>query len=73
MAVEFRVCWSADTNINFHGATKWERWENPEDGPEEVEMALTEDGDRLSEGLDRALLASGFNWWVETREAPGGE
>ena len=71
--VEFRICWSSDMNIHFRGETEWERWENPEDGPEEVEMALTEDGGRLSEGLDRALMASGFNWWVETREVPDGE
>lgn len=72
MAVEFRICWSAGTNITFHGETEWERWENPEDGPEDVERAMYEGGGALCEGLDMALEALDFLWWVETREVSRG-
>lgn len=66
--IEYRICWSASSNIAFHGATDWEEW-GDEGDPEEVLMEC-EDGSRqynAPPGLDIALEASGFEWYVETR------
>lgn len=57
---EFRVCWSASSNISFKGSTDWDEWDD-EASEEEVAVALG------SSGLDMALDASGFEWWVEIR------
>lgn len=66
----FRICWSASSNASFHGETDWEPFGPSGDNPtrEEVEDALYA-GDHTSEGLGIALEASGFEWWVEVREA----
>lgn len=68
--IEYRICWNASSNVTFRGATDWEPWEDDGD-PEE---ALGECEDRSQSynappGLDLALEASGFEWYVETREA----
>lgn len=66
--IEYRLCWSASSNISFRGETDWEPWS--EGGTTaEVEDALYS-GRQECEGLNEVLEASGFEWWVETREAP---
>lgn len=69
MAIEYRVCWRADTNINFKGATDWSEWGGFEESVEEAEKALLGpiDGGQLPQGLEEALAASGFDWWPEVR------
>jgi hypothetical protein len=62
---EHRICWSASSNASFRGATDWEPWE--EDGdPADV---LSGGSVSLPIGLEIALEACGFDWWVETRES----
>jgi hypothetical protein len=67
--IEYRVCWSASSNITFRGATEWEPWEDEDATVKDVEDALYLGGGGAIEGLSMALEASGFEWWVETREA----
>ncbi len=79
MAIEYRVCWSASSNISFHGATDWQTWEQfyEEDEPAPTLKTVEESFDgpldgghvALPFGLEQALEASGFDWHVETREA----
>jgi hypothetical protein len=63
---EYRVCWTASSNITFRGNKDWEPWTDEEAGPDDIEKALTS-GSRISDGLELALEASGFEWWVEVR------
>lgn len=67
MSIEFRLCWSASSNISFNGAADWEPWGDEDATAKEVEDALYA-GRTTCEGLGAALEASGFEWWVETRE-----
>jgi hypothetical protein len=73
--IEFRVCWSASSNISFHGESDWEPWDDDEATEKEVERWVSEKsmdghiGFQVPWGLDTALDVSGFDWWVETREA----
>lgn len=72
MALEYRVCWSASSNIGFKGASDWEKAFDEDITADELEDDLGEAlGGRTSipESLEIALEASGFEWWVETREA----
>lgn len=74
MAVEYRVCWSASTNITFRGESEWEMYDDPTASEKQVEGALTESkGGFLSDGFEMALDLSGFEWWIETRLAEGEE
>lgn len=64
--MEYRIKWSAQSNINFHGSTAWEEWDD--DSSTEAEVADAIGGaSRLSVGLEVALQESGFEWDVETR------
>lgn len=67
MAVEYRVCWTASSNISFRGATPWRDGADWGEDAEEIEDALS-GGALAIEGLEIALDASGFEWTVETRE-----
>jgi hypothetical protein len=67
--IEYRICWSASSNISFRGHGDW--WPaNEGESAEDVEKALNgvAGGIRLPDGLEMALEGSGFDWWVETRE-----
>lgn len=68
MSVEYRICWNASSNISFRGGTDWESWEDDGD-PEDVLSSPEREGHvNFPLGLGIALEASGFDWWVETRE-----
>lgn len=73
MLVEYRVCWSASSNISFKGHTDWREWDDDEaESLEAVEDALGESGDgvvALPIALEEMLEAAGIDWHVETREA----
>lgn len=64
--MEYRICWSASSNITFRGSTDWEEVEDPDQSEEEFLDMLDGNGG-ISDGLEMALNASGFEWWVETR------
>jgi hypothetical protein len=72
--IEYRVCWTASSNITFKGSSGWQEWEGFEDNIEDVENAIWA-GElyncpiNLPYGLHSALEASGFDWWAEVREA----
>jgi hypothetical protein len=66
---EFRVCWSASSNISFHGQTNWQDGADWGDDAEEIEDSLDSLTGDLPPGLEMAIDASGFEWSVETREA----
>ena len=68
--LEFRVCWSASTDIGFRGESDWQE-ANEGETAEEIEDDLN--SGRWTDALDIALSASGFEWWVETREKPHGD
>lgn len=66
--LEYRVCWEASSNINFHGCTDWQPWDgDPEDSHDDIEEQLFKGGG-VCEGLEEAIEGSGFGWRVETRE-----
>lgn len=65
--IQYRVSWSAWSNISFRGATDWTNWDDPDATPEEIEELMTKGSLNLP-GLEEALNASGFEWSVETRE-----
>jgi len=69
MAVEYRICWSASTNISFTGKTDWQEWWGDESDSEDIVHDTLGAGKMEVEGLGEALEASGFDWWVEVREA----
>lgn len=66
-ALEYRICWSASSDIGFHGEGDWEGADPGETG-DDIEDALAKGGG-ICDGLEMALRFSGFEWWVETREA----
>lgn len=66
--LEYRICWAASSNAQFKGQSDWE-FANDDETAEEVEDALSRSHGGIPEGLDIALNGSGFEWWVETREA----
>lgn len=67
MAIEYRLTWSASSNINFHGESDWTEWEDEEATAEQVEDALY--AGTVPDGLGEVLEVSGFSWNVETRES----
>lgn len=70
--LEYRISWSASSNISFRGSTDWNPWGGFEETAEEVEDALYRSDGRpmaLPVGLEEALEQSGFDWWVEVRKA----
>lgn len=67
MSLEYRLTWSASSNISFHGETDWEPVESDETR-EDAAKALIEGGS-LPQGLEEVLDASGFAWDVEFRES----
>lgn len=67
--IRYRICWNASSNISFEGATDWWDWDDEGATGDDVEDALTSGCGLLSQGLGIALEASGFDWWVESREA----
>lgn len=69
---QFRICWTASSNITFKGKGEWRNaddWLMADDAitQETIENALNEGGN-ASEGLALALEESGFEWWVEVKE-----
>lgn len=67
--IEYRICWDASSNASFSGSTDWEPWEddgNPDDVLNDLEMPDL--GYNAPPGLEIALEASGFEWYVDTRE-----
>jgi hypothetical protein len=72
MSIEYRICWAASSNARFRGHDDWNPWDDEDATGDEVEDALssTRNGHmNLPDGLEMALEGSGFEWWVETREA----
>lgn len=66
--LEYRVCWAASSNGRFRGETDWAPAAEGESA-EDLEASLSSSAGGIPEGLDLALNGSGFEWWVETREA----
>ena len=65
---EYRVCWSASSNINFRGATEWQEWWGiDEQTPAEVESTLCDFTGTSPPALDEMIDASGLDWHVEVR------
>jgi hypothetical protein len=67
MSIEYRICWAASSDVSFHGHSRWREWDDPDASDDDVQEALSLDDGRICDGLDAALDASGFDWWVETR------
>jgi hypothetical protein len=65
--IEYRVCWSAGSNITFHGKSEWSEWGGFEETVEEVEAALYKSHGQMSASMEEALEASGFECWPEVR------
>lgn len=68
MTIEYRIGWSANSNITFKGKTDWREWDGFEETIEEVESALEKGGSEISPALEEALQASGFEFWSQVRE-----
>lgn len=70
--IEYRICWSADSNASFEGKSEWKLW--PDDDATDDEIKEHFDGNRVAvpDGLALALECSGFEWWAETRSAETG-
>lgn len=71
--LEYRVCWSAASNVTFRGGGEWYP-ANEDETTEQIEEGLSKGGS-LADGLELVIGESGFEWWVETRESKqdGGE
>lgn len=67
--IEYRICWSASSNVTFRGSSEWESWGEEDITDDEVQDAMCEGPVSLPNGLETALEASGFEWYVETRES----
>lgn len=67
MSIEYRIGWSASSNASFGGTTDWQPWDDDAADAEQVED-LAQVGGEIPMGLEDALNASGFEWWVEARE-----
>ena len=65
MKLEYRICWSASSNVTFHGHSEWEEWDDDEATEDDIYTALENGG--ISDGLEMALIYSGFEWSIEVR------
>jgi len=63
--MEYRLTWSASSDIGFTGATEWMTWPSEDEDHEQIEEDLIRG--EIPEGLSEVLEASGFEWNVETR------
>lgn len=70
---EYRIGWAASSNATFRGATDWAERGGHEETAEAVEEVATTMNGGLAQGLEEALEASGFEWWIETRVVGGEE
>lgn len=66
--IEYRIFWSASSNITFHGKSDWAPWWGFEETVAEVEQAIETSGGCPSPLLEGALEGSGFECWCEVRE-----
>lgn len=70
MTFEYQIGWAASSNASFFSRSEeWVEWEGDEETAEAVEEALLAGQGSLSIGLEMAIDASGFEWWVKVREA----
>lgn len=69
--IQYRVCWSASSNISFKGASDWREWTGDEEltADEVAEFLMSADGEEWSPALQEAVDISGFEYRVEMREA----
>jgi hypothetical protein len=65
--LEYRITWSASSNISFYGHGDWREWDDDEASQEDIENALNR-GKMTIDGLEEALNESGFEWGIEIRE-----
>jgi len=66
--MQYRVVWSASSNISFRGEGEWYDAEEGETA-EEVEDNLTKGSGGIGDGLELVISETGLEWWVETRES----
>jgi hypothetical protein len=67
---EYRISWSAMSNISFKGDTGWRTWEDEyEESAEDVRRAIEETQGRFNipYGLEVVLEAAGIEWWCDVR------
>jgi hypothetical protein len=73
--IEYRICWAASSNSSFKGESDWARWDDAGADADAIEVALNkpeiDPGCTVAvpRGLGEAMDLSGFEWWIETREA----
>lgn len=65
---EWRLGWSAASNASFRDESDWMEFGGDAESAEEVEDVL-QDGGSISDALEEVLNLSGFEWWLEVREA----
>lgn len=68
---EWRVVWSASSNIGFNGSSEWEPWEDDADSIEEVQNALEHrsPGGAPSIAEETFWEQAGLEYYAEVREA----
>lgn len=69
MTFEWRILWSASSNISFKGKSDWQEWDGFEETIEEVEKAIS-DGDTsgMSVAEEQFWNLSGCEYYAEVRE-----
>jgi hypothetical protein len=65
--LQYRITWSAWSNISFTGHGEWQDWDDEDATADDIDKAMNK-GKLTIDGLEEALDKSGFEWRVETRE-----
>lgn len=71
--IEYRVCWSASSNITFHGATEWEAWEDEDATANQIAEEMEAGSGGAPRLLAEVLEEAGLEYWLETRETESQE
>lgn len=67
---EYRLRWSASSNITFHGESDWIEWGPAASVGEVMDDLFDAKPLGLPPGLEGALECSGFEWDCDVRTVP---
>lgn len=66
--MQYKLTWSAMSNVNYYGETEWKDYWDKDATEAEILKDLQFSSSGISDGLQEVLEASGFEWDIEVRD-----